>query len=83
MSNHRFDQHSLKEWLRGLEKPNEDDCLKALSEIDDPRMKDIVISHIFEKKTYAAIGTEHGISAPRACQIFWTGIREIRRKIGR
>ena len=83
MSDHSFDLHSLQEWLRGLEKPNEDECVKALAELDNPRIKEIVIAHIYEQKTFKQIGKTHGISKQRAHALFWQGIKKIRKKIGR
>ena len=82
MSNNKFDAYSLQRWLAGLEQVSEDEVMFALSQLPR-RMQDIILSHTIEGKSFRKIAKEQKISHQRCHQLFWEGIEEIRKKIGR
>ena len=81
MSNHDFDVYSLQRYLAGLEKPNEDEVVKALMELQPIRTREIIIKHLYEKKTFDVIGKEYRISRQRVHQLFSLGIEKIRKAL--
>lgn len=82
MSDHEFDVHSLKQWLAGLEKPNEEEICKALMDIKQARVRQIIIAHIYDKRTFTDIGKEYGLTRQRIQQLFKYGIEQIRKQLG-
>ena len=82
MSDHNFDIYCLKQWLAGLQKPNEEEVIKALMAIKDKRIRTIVIEHCYNKRTFTDLGKEYNISRQRIQQLFKKGINLIKKELG-
>lgn len=82
MTDHRLDQYSFKEWFNNREKINAEECFHYLAEIQDLRIQDIIIKHIYLNMTFRDIAQDYAISFQRIHQLYHDGINEIKRKLG-
>jgi DNA-directed RNA polymerase specialized sigma subunit len=81
--NHDFDRYSMALYLQGKEQVNADEVVKAFNEIQDHRIRAIILAYITDKETtFAQVGKAHHISRQYAHKLYKKGIDEIKRKLG-